>query len=214
MSRYVTEFIGTFFLCLTIGLTVTTGHPMAPLAIGGVFVSMVYMGGPVSGAHYNPAVSIAVLLRGAMPARDLLPYFAAQLLGAMAGAVVTGVILSDLVTPSLSPDTTTGIALTVELLFTFALALVVLNVATSARTQGNSYFGLAIGFTIMVGAWAAGGISGGALNPAVGIGMGLVDGLLGGAPMNHLWVYFVGPVAGAVLAALVFKLQEPSGPNG
>jgi aquaporin Z len=208
MAKYLTEFIGTFFLCLTVGLTVVTGHSMPGLPIGASLMVMVYMGGPISGGHYNPAVSLAASIRGALPWPLLLPYMVSQLLGALAAAVITGVATGDIASAAPAPDTSILVALLIEFLFTFALALVVLNVATSKRSQGNSYFGLAIGFTIVVAAAAGGGLSGGAFNPAVGVGLGLVDGILGGAPMNHLWLYVVGPFLGGIVAAYVFRFQE------
>jgi aquaporin Z len=103
--------------------------------------------------------------------------------------------------------------LLVEVLYTFALALVVLHVATAPATAGNSYFGLAIGFTIVVGAFAGGPISGGAFNPAVGTGPILVHALAGGGTMANLWYYLVGPLAGGALAAVVFKLQGGAEPK-
>src|SRR5918996_4239393 len=92
MNKYVTEFVGTFFLVLTIGLSVLGGTPMAPLAIGASLMVMVYMGGHVSGAHYNPAVSLAVLLRGKLQPGDVVPYMAMQILGAFAAAAVVYVV--------------------------------------------------------------------------------------------------------------------------
>ena len=208
MPRYLTEFIGTFFLCLTIGLTVTLQFPLPALPIGAALMVMVYMGGPISGGHYNPAVSLAAYLGGGLPVAHLLPYMISQLLGALAAGVVTGVITGDIVSPMPSFDVHRGIPVLVEVLYTFALCLVVLNTAVSKRAAGNSYFGLAIGFTVMVGAAAGGSISGGAFNPAVGVGLGLIDGLMGGAPMGHLWIYLAGPFVGGSLAALVYKFQE------
>src|SRR5580765_6671857 len=178
MRNYVTEFIGTFFLVLTIGLTVLSGTTLAPLAIGSSLMIMVYMGGHVSGGHYNPAVSLAVLLRGKMFA------------------------------PAPAATATVTSAVTVELLYTFALALVVLNSAVSAKTHGNSFYGLASGFTIVVAAFAGGPISGGAFNPAVGVGPTLVHALLGGGSLAPLGLYIVGPLAGGILAAMVFRVQE------
>lgn len=208
MARYLTEFIGTFFLCLTIGLTVIGGHPMPGLPIGLSLMIMVYMGGPISGGHYNPAVTTAAVIRGALPTSQVLPYMVSQLAGAMAAALLTGVITGDVISPEPSPDISLGMAVLVEFLYTFALALVVLNTATSKRSAGNSYFGLAIGGTIVVAAAAGAHTSGAAFNPAVGIGLGLIDGLMGGAPMSHLWIYLVGPIAGGVAAAYVFLYQE------
>lgn len=208
MRKYLTEFIGAFFLIFTIALTVADGNPFAPLAIGAVLMVMVYMGGHVSGGHYNPAVSLAAMLRGALPARDFVPYVLAQLAGAVAAAALAGFLVDRTVAPVLGPQGSIGGGLVIELLFGFALCLVVLSTATSKRTAGNSYFGLAIGFTIVVAAYAGGPISGGAFNPAVGFGMGLVHRLMSGGEMGHVWIYVVGPLLGGALAAAVFRLQE------
>jgi aquaporin Z len=208
MRKYLTEFIGTFFLVLVIILTVLSGNPFAPLAIGSILMVMVYMGGHVSGAHYNPAVTLAATLRGALPPRELLPYWVSQFLGAMGATVLIGLMLGRTAAPALGPDGSIGGGVVIEFLFTFALALVVLNVAMSKRTEGNSYYGLAIGFTIMAGAFAGGAISGGAFNPAVGVGMGAVHFLMSGGDIGHLWIYLAGPFLGGVAAAGVFRLQE------
>lgn len=206
---YLTEFVGTFFLVLTIGLVVASGSTFAPLAIGSALMVMVYMGGHVSGAHYNPAVTLAVFMRGKLPGRDVAPYMIFQLLGSMAAAFTSHVITGTTFAPACSPTTTIPIALLIEALFTFALALVVLNVATSRKTEGNSFYGLAIGFTVLTGAFAGGGISGGAFNPAVGVGPALVNALLGVTGLAHSWIYIVGPFVGAILAALLFRAQNP-----
>ncbi len=207
MSRYVTEFIGTLFLVLTIGLTVLGGTPLAPLAIGASLMVMVYMGGHISGGHYNPAVSLAVFLRGKLPAQDLIPYWVAQVAGALTAAVLVRVILGQTFAPAPGATATSLQALVVEILYTFALALVVLNVATSPATEGNSFYGLAIGFTIVVAAFAGGAVSGGAFNPAVGIGPTIIHATLGGGSWRHLWLYLVGPLTGGALAAGVFRVQ-------
>lgn len=208
MNKYLTEFIGTFFLCLVAGLTVIRGFPMPAFAIGVTLMVMVYMGGHISGGYYNPAVSVAALMRGALPSGQFVPYVVSQFLGAIAAGMLTGVFTGDVISPAPNPDVNILLVVLCELLFTFALALVVLNVATSPRTQGNSYFGLAIGFTVFAGVAASADISGGALNPALGAGLGLVDGIMGGAPMNHLWVYLVGPALGGALASAVYTLQH------
>src|SRR6185503_18413182 len=117
----------------------------------------------------------------------------------------------DVMSPSPNPDVNIFLVVLAEMLFTFALCLVVLNVATSPKTQGNSYYGLAIGFTVIAGASATSKISGGALNPAVGAGLGLVDAIMGGAPLGHIWVYLVGPFMGGALASAVYTLQNKEG---
>lgn len=209
MNKYVTEFIGTFFLVLTIGLTVGAGSPFAPLAIGAALMIMVYMGGHISGAHYNPAVTLAVLVRGKIKAAEAGIYMVAQILGAIVAALATGVLVQDQsFTFVVAPGEAATIfqSLLVEILFTFALALVVLNSATAKGTEGNSFYGLAIGFTVVVAAFAGGGISGGAFNPAVGIGPNLIQ-----QNFADIWIYLVGPLTGGALAGLVFKFQQPKG---
>ncbi len=208
MRAHLTEFIGTFFLVFTIGLAVIGKAPLAPLAIGASLMVMVYMGGHISGAHYNPAVSLAVMLRGKLSLLEFLFYVISQVCGAIAAAAAVLAITHHSFAPAPAPDATVIGSLLVEMLYTFALALVVLNVATASKTEGNSYYGLAIGFTVATGAFAAGGISGGAFNPAVGFGPILVDTLNGGHSMSHLWLYIVGPFLGGALAALVFRYQN------
>jgi len=208
MRNYLTEFIGTFFLVLTAALTLMNGTPLAPLAIGSSLMIMVYMGGHVSGAHYNPAVSLAVLLRGGIKLAEFVAYAGSQIAGATAAALVAHAIVGRTIAPHPADGVSVTGALVVELLFTFALALVVLNSAASADTKGNSFYGLAIGFTIVVAAFAGGPLSGGAFNPALAIGMILVDSGVGDGSTAALWIYLVGPLAGGALAALVFGIQE------
>jgi aquaporin Z len=204
VRKLAVEAIGTFFFVLTIGLVVLEpgAGALAPLAIGSVLMVMVYAGGHISGGHYNPAVTLAVLIRGKATAPELGGYWVAQLAGALLAAVMVGVLKGDAIgaaaTPSVVPS------LLAEFLFTFALAFVVLNVATARGTAGNSYFGLAIGFTVMVGAYAVGGISGGAFNPAVAVGittMGIV------VP-SFIWVYFVANLLGGAVAAVLFNALD------
>ena len=180
--KLLTEFIGTFFLVLTIGLTVVAQSPFAPLAIGSALMIMVYMGGHVSGGHFNPAVSLAVYLRGKLDRKDLLPYWGAQLLGGIAAAHCTWWMMGAPLV--VAPAHPLSHALVIEFLFTFALALVVLNSATANATSGNSFYGLAIGFTVTVGAFAGGAISGGAFNPAVGLGPAITNMVTVGAPFG------------------------------
>lgn len=213
MGRYATEFAGAFFLVLTIGLTSAQHLSVAPLAIGAALMVLVYMGAHISGAHYNPAVSVAILLRGELDRRHLLPYIVMQIAGATAAALVVRFLTGDFLTVGPGPGVSAAVALVAELLFAFILSLVILNVATSPRTRGNPYYGLAIGFTVMVGAFAVGGISGGAFNPAVGTGP-ILAAAAAGESLNDLWIYWVGPVAGAVLAVPVYRLQHADSGEG
>jgi aquaporin Z len=209
MRRYLTEFVGTFFFVLIIGMIVTPGAPaLAPLLIGSTLMVMVYMGGHISGGHYNPAVTLAVYLRGKFLAGDVVPYMVAQILGGTVGAYLSWLLLGASFAPAPAETATTMGALLVEFLFTFLLALTVLNVAASSETKGNSFYGLAIGFSIVVGVAAGGAVSGGVYNPAIGTGALLIHAFLDGGDLGNLWIYLVGPFLGGALAALVFRLQE------
>lgn len=208
MQKYLTEFIGTFFLTLTACLTVSGERPIPALAIGSSLMIMVYMGGHISGGHYNPAVSLAVLLRKKFPSSDFVPYVISQLLGGTAAAWIAYLVVGKTINVAPGAGVSITSALLVEALFTFALALTVLNVACSEKTKGNSFYGLAIGFTVVVGAFAGGWISGGAFNPAVGTGPNVINALFGGGTWGNIWIYYAGPLAGGALAAVVFGIQE------
>src|SRR5271166_2112371 len=203
MKKYLVEFIGTFFLVFTVGSTVIApgAGPLAPLAIGAALMVMVFAGGHISGGHYNPAVTLSVWMRGKCDTRDVVPYWAAQI----AAAVVAAWVVHKLKMPgSAQPLAMAGWkpAFVAEFLFTFALCWVVLNVATSKGTSGNSFYGLAIGMTVMVGAFAVGGVSGGAFNPAVAVGISA----MGLSFWGNLWVLLAGEAAGAVVAATTYKI--------
>ena len=211
MKKYLTEFIGTFFLVFSIGMALTSGNPLAPLAIGLTLMVMVYMGGHVSGAHYNPAVTVGIFMRGKIGASEIGPYIAAQIAGALVASGAVHFFTGEAFAPA--PGGGAGVVevLLAEIIFTFALMLVVLNVATSKATEGNSYYGLAIGFTVTAGAFAVGPISGGAFNPAVGTGPILANVAMGLGDASNLWYYWVGPLAGAALATTVFNMQNSEG---
>src|SRR3954453_13872274 len=163
MRKATVEFIGTFFLVGTVGCTGIAAGPgvIPPLAIGAILMVMVYAGGHASGAHYNPAVSLGVLLRGRLPGSDVAWYWIAQLLGAAAAAAI---IATQRGFAPMPLEARLAPAFAAELLFTFGLVYVVLNTATARATAGNSYFGLAIGFTVVAGAFAVGNVSGAAFN--------------------------------------------------
>ena len=201
------EFIGAFFLVFTVGMAVRTAGTLAPLAIGSALMVMVFAGGHVSGGHYNPAVSTAVWARGKLSGSEYVAYVVTQLIaGAVAGVVVIALGYN----PA-APARTAGIGtmLVVEFLFTFALCYVVLNVATARGTEGNSFYGLAIGFTVAAGAFAVGSLSGGAFNPAVAVGASVM-GLFSWA---HIWIYVVANFVGGAAAAGAFRLTQPAADN-
>src|SRR5215467_14243663 len=203
MNKYIAEFIGTFFLVLTIGCTVIgagTGV-IAPLAIGASLMVMVYAGGHISGGHYNPAVTLGILIRGKVQPADVVPYWIAQFAGAAVAALLVSKLLRAgvAVTP-IAPHI--GPALVAEFLFTFALVYVVLNAATAEGTSGNSFYGLAIGMTVMTGAFAVGDISGGAFNPAVALGISI----LGLSTWANIWIYLAAELVAAICAAVIFNM--------
>jgi len=143
-----------------------------------------------------------------LPASQVIPYWISQILGSLAAAFVVHIMTGRTFAPAPAPEASAMQALLVEFLYTFALALVVLNVATAKQTAGNSFYGLAIGFTVAAGAFAGGPVSGGAFNPAVGLGPILIECVMGGGGFGNLWLYLVGPLAGGAAAALVFNLQH------
>ncbi len=200
--KLTVEFIGTFFLVFTVGMAVANAGDLAPLAIGAVLMVLVFAGGHISGAHYNPAVSVAVFVRGKMTTPELVPYVVAQVAAGILAAIVVIVLGYD-------PDEAAAVGgagelLVAEFLFTFALAWVVLNVATARGTEGNSFYGLAIGFTVLAGAYAVGSVSGGAFNPAVAIG-GIV---FGGLELGDIGISLLANRAGGAAAGSGFLYTQ------
>jgi aquaporin Z len=204
IRKLAAELIGTFFLVFTVGLAVRSGSALAPLAIGAVLMVMIFATGHISGGHVNPAVTMAALVRGRIGLGEAVGYWVAQLVaGVLAGLVVDGMI-------GFVPVASTGFGMgevfVAELLFTFALAYVMLNVATSKDHPNNSFYGLAIGFTVLAGAVAVGPISGGAFNPAVVLG-GAMMGLFG---WSMIWVYLLAELGAGVIAGLAFRALNPA----
>jgi aquaporin Z len=206
MKKYVAEFIGTFFLMATIGNVVLKpgdAGDMAPLAIGAALMVMVFANGHLSGAHFNPAVTLAVWLRGRCPTSDVPGYIISQLAGATLAALAVQFLKGN--PPVEEIKLVVERALLAEFLYTFALAYVVLNVATAKATSGNSYYGLAIGFAVLAGAYSVGSISGGAFNPAVALGITI----LGISKASNIWIYLVANLAAGAVAGIVFKTLNP-----
>ncbi len=204
--KLATEFAGTFVFLTVIGLSSAAG-PLAPLAIGLSLMAMVYMGGHVSGAHYNPAVSFGLFLRRIIGAQTMLAYWAVQVIAGVLAFIFAHLVSGR--TAGVHAVAAWPAALAAEVVFTAALVLVVLNVAATKQTEGNSFYGLAIGMTIAAGAFVAGPLSGGVFNPAVGIGGILIDGLVGVGSWSSLWLYLVGPLAGSGIAAAIHHMQTP-----
>lgn len=224
-AKYVGEFVGTYFLVLTVGCNVLTGSIGAALSIGAILMAMIYAIGPVSGAHLNPAVTLACLIsshfrrdsdKGGKPMDVGVAciYVIVQLLaGILAGwsyVIVCG--SSFALTPVGKFSWLT--AFSVEVLYTCALCYVVLNVAT-VKGEENEFFGLAIGFTVTSAALAIGSISGCSLNPAVSVGATMASSLDKGLSLGltHLNMYIWAPLFGATLSVFLFKLVRPDADN-
>src|SRR6201996_4044970 len=199
IRKYAVEAIGSFFLTFVVVVSVLTHSAFTPLAAGATLMVMIYAGGHISGGHYNPAVTMGALVRGRIGPVEAVGYWVAQVVGGVVAAVIGRAVVNP---SAVSTLTLTGhaeaAAAVAELLITFALCYVVLNVATSKDQPGNGFFGLAIGFTVTAGAFAGGGISGGAFNPAVTLG-GAAAGLFG---WSTIWVYLVGQLAARIAGGL------------
>ena len=218
--KYVYEFIGTFFLVVTVGMVVmqpgAADPGFAPLAIGTVLAVMIFAGGHVSGGHYNPAVSLAVFLRGdkkEFTATQMLIYWVVQLVAGFVAALLVmylkGALAASGTDPVAVPTVNLGAvmlpALIAEFLGTFALTYTVLNVATARGTSGNSFYGWAIGMAVLASAYAFGGISGGAFNPAVAVGITQ----MGVTGWVNIWICWVPQLLAGIVAAYVFKAAHP-----
>jgi aquaporin Z len=207
MKKYIVEFIGTFYLVLAVGHTVINGGPgvIPPLAIGSMLMVMIFAGGHISGGHYNPAVTLAVWLRGKCPTSDVPGYMIAQVVAAVVAAFLVLFMKGHPTVVPMEFKTGAVVPLLAEFLGTFALAFVVLNVATARANSNNSFYGLAIGFTVLSAAFAFGGYSGGAFNPAVAVGITT----MGLNAVSNIWIHLLADFAGGAVAAAVFRFVSP-----
>lgn len=200
------ELLGTAILVLTIQLAVANASSLAPLAIGGVLMTIVYAGGPISGAHYNPAVSLAIFVRGKMSLHEMAVYWLFQIGGGYLGGLLGGIIANSFAIISLGDGFGTTQALLGEVVFTLILCFVVLAVATNSKVADNHYYGAAIGLVVLVGAFTVGPISGGAFNPAVALGLCLSKGF---ANLSYVLAVVVANLLGGLAAAACFYVVAP-----
>ncbi|MCC6228881.1 MAG: aquaporin [Phycisphaerales bacterium] len=206
IAKYIAEFIGAFFLVLTIGCTVIPGSPgvIAPLAIAAILMTMIYAFGHISGGHFNPGVTVGVMVRGKCSPKDAAAYIVAQLAGAALAALVVGVLVGYPQTMITIKDIKA--ALLAEFLFSFALASVVLHVATAKGNAGNSFFGVSIAAVVLAGAFAVGGISGGAFNSAVALGAGMMKMVA----LADIWIHVLANLSAGAVAGLLFRAMLPN----
>lgn len=208
-AKLLAEFIGTFFLTLVIGMTAfdpSLPQGLAPVAVAAVLATMIFATGHISGAHFNPAVTLALTIRGVTDRRETGPYMAVQI----AAAILAGILSLWASPPPADGATIAPLDLQIvptmifETLFTFALVFVILNVATAKALEGNQFFGLAIGLVVLTGAYVAGPVSGAAFNPAVTFGLGT----MGIADWSDVWMHFCGQLSGSLLAVAAFTITS------
>lgn len=201
LRKGLAELLGTLLFVFTI-IGAINAQTYAPLVIGFALMVFVYATGHISGGHLNPAVSFGAWIRGAINAKEFVVYVVAQLVGGALGAILS---------MDIWPTPTSGMKLEIipafiaELVFTFALVFVVLNTATSKDHPTNSFYGLAIGTTVFIGAATVGGISGGSFNPAVAFGLSVG----GQFQWAYIWLYVLAPLIGAAIAAYAFRVLNP-----
>lgn len=179
-----------------------------PITVGLVLSLLVYIGIRLSGAHYNPAVTIAMIFRKLISVKQAFHYIIVQILGAVLAAFLVYKIKGSFMRVAPAPTASISQIFLLEFVLTLVLIMVILFVATDKRTKGNVYYGAAIGVTVMLISLLGGGVSGGAFNPAVGFGPILFESILGvsAATINNFWYYIVGPISGAIIATYVYAL--------
>ena len=203
MNKYIIEFLGTFFLVLIIGLSQNT------LAIGLGLAVLVYMGAHISGAHYNPVVSLAMLINDQIELKDFSFYLASQVLGSVVATYFIMSLGNDF--EVISNTNNISSFFVAEILFTFLLVFVILNVALNKKLEGNQFYGLAIGLTVTAGAFTVGNISSAVFNPAVSFGPSLfsfIDPQVVGANISSsdFFIYYlISGIIGSVIASYLYK---------
>ncbi|MEQ9426006.1 MAG: aquaporin [Cyclobacteriaceae bacterium] len=205
MRNYIVEFLGTLLLMFFVGMVVVNPTPLwfAPMSIGAILIALVYAGGPISGAHYNPSVTIAFWLRGRIGAKDAIIYIIIQLAAAIA---VSYLVLymkgfpDD--TQALTPDMDK--ILIAEFIGTFVLCYVYLSAFTSQKGAGNSYYGMAVGFAVIAGSYALANSSGAFFNPTVSFGQSIIE----KSSWDNLWIYLVAQLLAGITAGFTFKFVE------
>jgi aquaporin Z len=212
IKKYLVEAIGTLFLTLVIVTACNNGAAgnMAPFAIGAVLLGMIFAGAHISGAHYNPAVTVAFFMRGKIAMNDLIGYMIAQVVGAIIGALLAQTVLRGIETTHDAVPKILDIApaLMAEILGTFALTYVFLHSTLASTNIGNNFYGLAISLTVIACVYSLGPASGGVFNPAVAIACAVAN----MQDFKNIWIFFAGNFGGAALAAVLYQyLTEDRG---
>jgi len=204
MNKYIIEFLGTLFLVLIISLS------QNPIAIGLGLAVLVYMGAHISGAHYNPAVSLSMLINKQIQLKEFSFYVASQLLGSVVATYFVVLLGNDDFNVVSNTSDISSFFLA-EILFTFLLVFVILNVALNKNLKGNQFYGLAIGLTVTAGAFSVGDISGAVFNPAVSFGpsfFSFIDPQVVGndiSSSDFFLYYLISGIIGSVVASYLYK---------
>lgn len=212
MRRYLAEFIGTFALifCGTGAIIIdqesggAITHAGIAATFGLIVAAMIYTLGDISGAHLNPAVTIAFWVARAFPAKEILPYILSQAAGAFAASFTLKLLFpANMYLGATLPAGSEMQSLVLEFILTFLLMFTILHVAKGSKEQGM-FAGLAIGSVVLLEAMFAGPICGASMNPIRSISPAIASG-----HTEHLWIYLAGPIAGAMLAVLVWNILKP-----
>jgi aquaporin Z len=215
MRKYIAEAIGTFALvfCGTGSIIInqetggTVSHAGIAITFGLIVMAMIYALGDVSGAHLNPAVSIAFVLAKRFELKNLLPYIISQVAGAIMASIILKILFpGNEYLGSTMPNGAPWRSFVLEVILTFFLMLVIISVATGSKEKGM-FAGLAIGATVLLEAMFAGPITGASMNPARSISPALLSG-----HTEHLWIYIAAPVTGAALAIPIYKILHHNNP--
>jgi len=223
---YLAEFLGTMLYSMTFAITtepntivehtsntgpavsINESYFIAPIAVGFIVIAMIYAFGHISGAHFNPAITVAVWIRGFITPIDAAIFILVQLLGALCGSMLAWIITDTV--PFIMPGTDSddgvpqGRCLMAEIIYSFAICMVVINVATTESQRGNFFYGVSIGMTVASGLASVQKISGGCFNPAIGTALSITHSFKDHGTIQYIWIYLLGPVIGAVLAGFSF----------
>ena len=209
LRRYAAEFVGTFGIVFAPVALSATGHfpgadrgLMAAAWVSGLAVlAMIYALGPISAAHFNPAVTLGFAVAGRFPWRYVVPYWIAEFLGGIAAAGLVALLFGGGHGVHIPASGPLWRAVGLEAVLTFLLMLVIIAVATDRRANG-AVPGMAIGFTVVFDVLIGGAVTGGSMNPARSLGPALFG---GAAPLSVYWVYLIGPVLGAIAASILYE---------
>ena len=224
LPMYLAEFVGTLIVTCTFAMVTqpnityytssnindktqeTQESFIAPVAVGFVMIALIYAFGHISGAHFNPSITIAVYIRGFITISDAFIFILVQLIGGFIGALCAWLItgIQPYIEPGNKYKDRYGSVFVIEFIYAFAIAIVVINVATTEAQRGNFFYGVSIGMCICAAVASAQKISGGAFNPAVGTALSITNVMRDHGTFKYIWIYWIGPIGGGVFGGLSY----------